>query len=128
MRFKASCVTWQHEPDAATLGFADDEIDTKEYLLLERTLKPDKQERELGMDRLYIELNSQKRSAYGSVEEVRFERSSLVFRLDMATASKVSNGEAIEVEVDNSQVDLKQLAKHLRFLIGAERIAGCPSE
>ena len=63
MELHASRITCRVEDGVAMLGFADDDINTTQYLLLQRTLEPDQQDRRLGMDKVHVELNSQIKSA-----------------------------------------------------------------
>lgn len=122
MRFTASCISWQIEDGVALLGFADDEFHTTQYLLLQRTLEPDQQDRALGMDRVYIEWSEQSRSAYGHVEEARLRRDGITLRLDPATAAAVSNGERLEIVFDVTAPRLLEIAEQLRLLIGPDRV------
>lgn len=128
MRFTASCITWQNDNGVALLGFADDEFDTTQYLLLQRTLEPDQQDRDLGLDRLHIELNDQARSDYGTVEDARLRRQGVTFRLDRTTAATVSNGESIEIAFDVTAARLQEIAEQLRRLIGPSRVHVTPND
>jgi len=126
MKFHATRITCQVEDGVAMLGFADDDFNTTQYLLLQRTLEPDQQDRGLGMDKVHIELNSQIRSAYGNVEEAQLRTRGVVFRLDPATAAKVSDGETIDVAIDMTASKMKEVAEQLRLLIGEERVLDTP--
>ena len=119
MKLALPFVVVQNEYGVALLGFADEQFNTTQYLLLQRTLAPDDQDRALGQDRVHIELND--RSAYGDVEEARIENGLRlpVLRLDPLTASQVSGGETIEVGFGES-ASLDIIAAQLRLLIGAE--------
>jgi hypothetical protein len=110
-------VTVQNEYGVALLGFANEQFNTTQYLLLQRTLEPDDQDRALGQDRVHIELND--RSAYGDVEEARLENGRLVLRLDPLTANQLSGGETIEVAFGES-MGLDIIATQLRVLIGVK--------
>lgn len=120
MKFKASCITWQNENGVAMLGFADDEFNTTRYLLLQRTVEPDQQDRALGHDRVHIHLNE--RSAYGTIEETQLRPQGVIFRLAPGTAAMVSDSEAIEVTFDLTATKLKELADQLRLLVGEGRV------
>ena len=118
MRFTASCITWQNENGVAVLGFADDELNTTRYVLLQRTLEPDQQDRSLGQDRVHIEVNDQSQSAYGDIEEAQLRTEGVTFRFDPTTAAKVSHGEAIEIAFEVTAPKLQEMAEQLRLLIG----------
>src|SRR5438128_11669206 len=110
------------------LGFADDDINTTQYLLLQRTLEPDQQDRRLGMDKVHVELNSQSKSAYGNIEEAQLRERGVVFRLDPATAAKVSDGETIDITIDMTAKEMNEVAEQLRLLIGEERVRVAPQK
>lgn len=122
MRFTASCITWQNENGVAVLGFADDELSTTQYLLLQRTLEPDRQDLALGFDRVHIESNDQSQSAYGDIEEVQLRAQGVTFRFDQTTAATVSNGETIEIAFEVTAPRLQDMAEQLRLLIGPGRV------
>lgn len=122
MRFTASCIIWRNEDGVAELGFADDEFNTTQYLLLQRTLEPDQQDRASGFDRVHIELSDQSHSAYGDIDEVRLRMQGAAFRFDQTTAATVSNGETIEIAFEVTAPRLQELAEQLRLLIGQDRV------
>jgi hypothetical protein len=128
MKFHASRITCLVEDGVAMLGFADDDINTTHYLLLQRTLEPNPEDRRLGMDQVHVELNSQIQSAYGNVEEARLRKRGVVFRLDPATAAKVSDGEAIDVTIDMTPEKMKEVADQLRLLIGEKNVRVAPQK
>jgi hypothetical protein len=55
------------DSDVLMVGFADDEFDTKEYILLQKTLVPGQKDKELGLDKVHIEYNDQSRSTYAGI-------------------------------------------------------------
>lgn len=97
MTFRATCVTWSVEDNTATLGFADDPVEMEHYLLLVRELSPAAQDRALGMDRLYVELDSQANSSYGEIEEAELSEHAVRLRFDPATAGGIAGGEVVEI-------------------------------
>ncbi len=118
MKLGLPFVTFQVEDGVALLGFADDEFNTRQYLLLQRTLNATDQDRGLSQDKVHIQLNE--RSAYGDVEEAQLENGRLLLRLDHATARQISDGEAIEVAF--GPANWNAIASHLRLLLGDERV------
>ena len=119
MKFSLPFVTLQNEDGVALLGFADDEFNTTQYLVLQRTVDATDQDRVLGQDKVHIQLNE--RSAYGDVEEAQLEAGRLLLRLDHATARQISDGETIEVAF-GGLMNLNSIASHLRLLIGPEHV------
>src|SRR5215472_10849544 len=63
MELKANIVTVNQEGSVTNIGFADDEYDTRNYLLMSY-------DREEPHEGLYIEVNGQNLSGYGMVQSV----------------------------------------------------------
>lgn len=71
---------------------ADNEYDVKNYIILQKALHFDEQDRKLGMDTYYFEYNDQSYSGYGICKEVNLSNSLLKFIL--------TNNEEILVVID----------------------------
>jgi hypothetical protein len=119
---QAACVTNKVQRGAAIVGFADDEFKTKHYLLLQRQLAPTEQDRKFGHDRIHIERDSPKYSAYGGIEECRLEDKRLLIRLDPKTAKDVSKTQEIEVRFNLGSERLAELREALRQLTAGSTI------
>jgi hypothetical protein len=55
----AEYVSAERGHETVTVAFADDEFDTREYVLLERSLKVTDEEAEMSLGQVYIERNDQ---------------------------------------------------------------------
>jgi len=90
------------------VGFADNQFETREYLLLQRTMMPNEQDRNLGLDGIHIQVDGPNKSGYDGIESIRlrrtdveiiigpkllpligFERVQVSFQTDDATFSKL---------------------------------------
>jgi immunity protein 10 of polymorphic toxin system len=69
--FHAGHVSIDDMGEYLLVGLADNEVETRDYLMLQRAYAFDEQDRELGMADVYIERNDQGCSGYGGIE--RFE-------------------------------------------------------
>ncbi|CAN7562029.1 Imm10 family immunity protein [Pseudoxanthomonas sp. LjRoot143] len=66
--FEAKCmVTEQPDGEFHLVGFADQKFDTRFYLMLQRALDHDEQDRALGMDTYHVEWCDQGMSGYGGI-------------------------------------------------------------
>ncbi len=119
MKLMANCVTYQTQDDVAMLGFADDECNPSQYIMLQKGLRPSSQDRECGFDQTYIEVNSQIHSGYGGVVEAQLKENRLVLKLDPQAASEMSVDETIEITFRGPK---ETIAEQLRILLGGERI------
>lgn len=128
MKLTANCVTCQTQDDVAMLGFADDEFNTTQYVLLQRGLKPSQQDRDCGFDTAHIEVNSQLHSGYGGVVEARLQENRLLLTLDPQAAADMSVDEAIEITFQVPKGRLKEIGDQLRLLLGPEKVHNVPGE
>lgn len=60
------------------MGFADDPVDTTEYLLLQRGVEDDEQDIRLWMATYYVEIDGQGASCYGGISTCDLRPSQLI--------------------------------------------------
>jgi hypothetical protein len=70
--------------DALVIGFADQEFETTQYLLLQRSLDPHDD------DGVYVERDGQQYSGYGTVDACTLARHQIDFTLDRALADALA--------------------------------------
>lgn len=128
MNFHASSVKAYSENGIAVVGFADDEFNPTQYVLLQRTLMPSEQDRNLGMDQPHVEIHPPTRSAYGGVDQVIVERGRLMLWLNNAMTRKVDNTSPITISFDLTTKELAETTRALSEVIGAERVHPRASE
>lgn len=92
------------------VGFADDEFETENYILLQKAFEFDTQDVELGMDGEYIEINGQENSGYKCVEQAMFNNERFYINV------KSETGRINRVEVDLSQIEIDE-EEMVRFLL-----------
>ena len=119
--FTAKCVTCQNENGVVMVGFANDEFETTEYLLFQRTLEPDAQDCELGQDKIHVQLDSPDHSGYGGVQTIQLRDSTLRVEVD-GTMAQVLGNSVIEIELKAKNVDRASLKEHLSLVVGDEPI------
>lgn len=119
---RANCVTCQTQDDVAVLAFADDEFNTTQYVMLQKGLKPSQEDRALGLDKLYMEVNSQGQSSHGGVETAQLESNRLLLTLDPKAAAKMSLGDTIEISFRVPREKLTEISDQLRFLLGPDNV------
>ncbi|MFC7441983.1 Imm10 family immunity protein [Laceyella putida] len=119
-KLKGNALCMQVEEGVIQFGFADDEFDVKEYLLLSRSFEIDDQDRELRLEGVHIEWGDQLRSAYGGVEAVILSEHQVIFKVDRDTAVRLGTEETIEIEVADARYYPKGAAMFLARLFGEE--------
>lgn len=122
MKLAADCVTFQTKDDVAILGFADDALNTAQYVLIQRSLRPSPTDAQLGFDRPYIEVNEQAHSGYVEVSKATLQASGVVLKLATATALKMGIDDTIEITLRAPAESTRQLADQLRLVLGDERV------
>ena len=82
MNFTAHFLFTESDPTLAKAGLADDQFETQEYVLFQRSLKPSEQDLRLGHDQPHVEVSDQSASAYGSFSAVQLSGQQLKVELD----------------------------------------------
>ena len=116
--FIAKCITCQNDNGLVMVAFADDDVETTKYLLFQRTLEPDEQDRELGQDKVHVQLDSQEQSGYGGVSALRLNESIVTIEFD-ASMAQVLGTSAVEIQLE-ADVDRALLREHLSLVMGDE--------
>ncbi|MCC5069947.1 Imm10 family immunity protein [Xanthomonas campestris] len=83
--FEAECVAVeQRDGEFLVVGFADNDLDTGTYLMLQRALEHDEQNGALGMDTFYVEWCGEENSRYGGISrfELRPNSAEVIFEQD----------------------------------------------
>ena len=82
MHFTANFLFTESDPALSKAGLADDQLETQQYVLFQRSLKPSEQDRRLGHDQPHVEAGDQSASAYGCVSAVQLVGQQLKVQLD----------------------------------------------
>ncbi|WML46647.1 Imm10 family immunity protein [Neobacillus sp. PS3-34] len=98
------------------IGFADAEFNTKEYILLQKSLAPGEQDKELGLDEIHIEYNDQIHSTYGGILNVELNNDCIEIELDDHTARQLQTGKSICVSFDKKNETILTLEKNLTIM------------
>lgn len=122
MVLRATCITFQVEDDVALLGFADDAINTSQYVMLQRELPHKGRHSTVNDNRLHIEINTQRHSGYCDVVTAHLGDDRLVLTLNQEMAASMSLDERIEILLHVSRDALSEIGDHLRLLLGPDRV------
>jgi hypothetical protein len=96
------------EDDIILVGFADDEFDTKEHILLQKSLEYDEQDKELGQDKVYITYIDKLYSTYGGILMVTLKSDVVEILVDADTAKILNTEERIEVFLPKDCNEVRQ--------------------
>lgn len=97
------------DPDFILVGFDSEGPGPRRYLMLQRSYEFDERDTAMGMDRVYIERDSQGHSAYGGIARFDLHRDRALISLDAATARKLGEGAEFEVRFDLEERRFEEL-------------------
>jgi len=110
---KASFVYFGMEDETIIIGFADDEFDTKDYVLLQKSLFID----DIPMlNKVHITLNSENRAAYGGIVKIILSKKLITIILLKETASSLGVADSIDIEYAIEEKEFDSLISHLHKL------------
>lgn len=92
MKIQANTVTVDKEGSATQIGFADNEYNTKNYVLLSYNQEEPK-------EGLYIEVNDQKWSGYGLIHQIQLLDSSVMIELTENGAKGLNTDSRITISI-----------------------------
>ena len=91
---EAKTVTAERAESYWQVGFADDPIDTTEYLLLQRGVEDGEQDIRLGMATYYVEINGQGAACYGGISTCHLQPGRLIITFAPQGAAKLGCDQA----------------------------------
>lgn len=94
---KASFVYYGIEDETLLIGFADNEFETKEYVLFQKSLCI---EDIPILNKVHITLNSQDKSEYGGIVRIIISRKLMSIFLSEETARSLGVNDLIDIEYD----------------------------
>lgn len=109
-RFTAAHTAVDNDDDALTVAVADAARHAKRYLMLQRAHKFDAQDRKLGMDRVWVEVEDEDRSCYGGIRSIVVREGTLIIVLDQSGEANLDIKGSIEVKLPESEATHKAVA------------------
>lgn len=95
--FDATHIFCEDDDYMIMLGFADDELEPNKFVILQQSRSYDDQDRELGMDKLHIQVEDQSRSQYGGITAVNVTKNRVTLSLDKSAQSTLMVDGDIEI-------------------------------
>lgn len=111
--FHATCVVVVDDETGWTVGFADREIETRQYLQIQRAHVLDEQDRALGLGTYYIEADDQSRSCYGGIGKIDLSHNSVRLELNDKSAQSLGLDKTVLITFDADQQTLERLRQGL---------------
>ena len=122
MVIDAKNVSGSAQNGVVMLTFANDAVAPSQYVLLQRALNPSQQDKDLGQDRVHIQINAELNSGYGDISEASLDASGLSLRLSQETAARLRTDEHVEIRFNLSTQQYRDIETKLATMIGRERL------
>ncbi|MBD9471166.1 Imm10 family immunity protein [Pseudoxanthomonas sp. PXM01] len=112
--FEAKCVvTEQPDGEFHLVGFADQKFDTRFYLMLQRALEHDEQDRALGMDTYHLEWRGQGMSGYGGISRFLLSSTGVEVSFEPQAVAELDGMEHLSICFQLSRDDFLMLREAL---------------
>ncbi|MGW8391134.1 Imm10 family immunity protein [Pseudoduganella sp. HUAS MS19] len=114
--FKASVVSVDEQDEAYIVGFADDEMEPTQYIILQRSIEDDEQEDELGLNTYFLEIGDPAVSGYGGINTATLKQDQI--EIDIRQPSDYAGRvERIIVRFNLLQEGRERLARQLEQIL-----------
>ncbi len=120
--FNASHLFLQDNDHLTLLGFADDESAPSQYVLLQKAKEHDEQDRQMGMDKIHIQIEDESRSLYGGIKRISKEGKHLLIELEEKALSALDIDGDIDISVDQQHPQAMAVLAGLRDMVDREGI------
>jgi len=120
-KFHAKFLYTQNNHDVIMVGFADDEFETKDYILLQKSGVDSDQDQKLGLDKVCLVYRDQSCSTYGGIQKFILQKNCATILLNQDTANILGTKEKIEIEFSSRNPELFEINQCLELLFKKER-------
>jgi hypothetical protein len=102
--------------EVLTVGLADSQFDTREYLWFQRSLDSDEDEG------IYIERNGQQYGTYGGIEKLVLSRDKIKLRLSKKTAEILETDQEVLITFSSTNEQFEKFQDDLKRVFESESI------
>lgn len=99
-QFNAHHIAVDTDGSTVVISFADNEFSPSRFVLIQKSQKVDARDRDMGFDKVHIQIEDQSRSGYGGIVEVSAGHDRLTVFLDQAARAAFKIDGDIEISVD----------------------------
>ena len=121
--FDAKHIFAQDDGYMVMVGFADDEFEPNKFVILQKAHKYDDQDKQMGMDKIHIQVEDESRSKYGGINAVSVSEGMIKLLLSDDTKSALSLDGDIEAAVPVDHPAFEEVKSQLKKICEAEQIA-----
>lgn len=106
----------RRDNDMVIVGFADNEFETKEYVLLQKSLTYDENDIKLGFHEVSITINDQIKSAYGGIKQIIVQPQKVRIHLKSDTAEKLRTDHTIDIVLAKEMSISQKVVEDLKYM------------
>ncbi len=117
-KFEAGFIHANQDEYVVMVGLADDQFNTNQYILLQRTLEPSEQDIALQQDGVHLMVCDQSRSCYGGLLSVVVTQDCVIFNFDADAASNLKVKTQLVVDITGAETDPDALTIELQKVCG----------
>jgi len=104
-QFVANFISIDDSGSVSIVGFSDDELDPKQFVILQQACEYDEQDKKMGMDKILIEINSQIKSQYGGILFFSVANDRLIIGIDADSQNLLGiDGNIVIALEENSKI------------------------
>lgn len=119
---KYNFVASDEENGVLTVGFADDQFNTQEYLMIQNWLDAEAEGED---DEIYIEHNDQSQGTYGGVERLVLSRDHALLLLSPETAEVIDTEQEVNIFFSATDEQFQQLKAGLEVVFAGKLSPVC---
>ena len=112
----AGCFYSSDDGEIVMVGFADQQYDTKRFVLLQRGKRISNRERALGQGDVHVTVDDQSRSMYGGIRLARFLETKLIIKLKKGCGRRLGTDEEIMIRFSADDTQRAELLARMREL------------
>jgi hypothetical protein len=117
MLVEADTVEIWGEKRVMQLYFSNDQSQQPQYVVLSRDLRPSDQDRRLGLDKLYLEVNDQGVSGYDAVQDILLLPGKVSILLEPSSQIAIECGHRIDITFDQACVEVQEIGTLIQFFV-----------
>lgn len=121
--FRAKHIFAEDNGHTVTVGFSDDEFEPSQSVILQLAHQFDDQDEQMGMDKVFIQLEDQLRSTYGGIRSITIRGNFLVFELEENAKINLQVDGRIEIALDDMQPKFSAVISQLEKIAAREGLS-----
>lgn len=112
----------EDEDSYISIAFDNGDVNVSEYVILQKALTYSEDDKELGMDQIYVEINGQQGASYGGVLRIVLKSKELDVYFDSKTARKLGAETELIINFPENHENLGTMKALLEQMLNEEPV------